>query len=90
MHGQEYVAQVALYNKAGVQVAAPGQTCERVAASSLATLLAIGWIVPVPTPGDGDIGPASTPADEAGDQVAFGALPTRPGSRRRARDEEGS
>lgn len=46
MNGKDYVARVALTDKAGQVVAAEGETCERVSASSLPWLIEQGLIVP--------------------------------------------
>jgi hypothetical protein len=42
--GKDYVARAKLWNKAGVIVAEPGETCERVPAESLWWLVEQGYI----------------------------------------------
>lgn len=48
MTGADYIARVRLTTKAGDVLAMPGETCERVPASSLPWLLAGGRIEPRP------------------------------------------
>lgn len=50
MNGRDYIALRRLSTKADVTLAAVGETCERVPASSLPGLLASGKIMPAPAP----------------------------------------
>ncbi len=55
MNGQDYIAVVTIYNKAGAAVAEAGKDCRDVAPQSLPWLLEKGHIVP------GTVEPAAAP-----------------------------